>query len=282
MNHLEKKIKAVNLTKTEKIIADYLLDNLQTVGFASVKEVANGCGTSDTSVIRFLRTLGYDGFADFKKELNEKFLEQFNANLSPVQKLNRSKDKIHAESLVNDVFYKDIENMTNGMQQLNDALMDKIADCLIQSKRKYIVGFRGTSCCADYMWRKGIFFLEDLILCDKAESETMEKLISIDDSDCLVMFSFPRYSEINFTILELAKKRGAKIIVVTDRFTSPLSPYGDIVVALPVEGIGYTNSYVVPLCFIEALIILIGKKLEDLSEERLEDLEKFIVDSKLY
>ena len=72
------KIKDKSLTKTEKIIADYLLDNLNTIGFSSVKEVSLNCGVSDTSIIRFLRELGYEGYTDFKKELNEKLLEQYN------------------------------------------------------------------------------------------------------------------------------------------------------------------------------------------------------------
>lgn len=276
------RIKAKEFTKTEKIIADYILDNINTVGFSPLKDVAIACGVSDTSVIRFLRELGYEGYTDFKKSVNDKLIEQYNANLSPMQKFNQSKSQITTESIANEVFYNSINNLNNAYLKLDDGLLQNIADCLIASKHKYIAAFRGTSCCADYFWRKAIYFLPGLVLCDKAESETIEKLVDISKDDCLMLFSFPRYSEISFTILELAKKRGAKIIVFTDRITSPLAPYADYLVTVSINGVSFTNSYVVPLCYAEALAVIISKKLENSTEERLNLLEEHIYKSNLY
>ena len=124
--------------------------------------------------------------------------------------------------------------------------------------------------------------MEKSCLCDKAESETIEKMIGIDENDCLMLFSFPRYSEISYIILELAKKRGAKIILFTDRVTSPLAPYADYLVTVNVTGVSFTNSYVVPLCYAEALAVIISKKLENCTEERLNLLEEHIYKANLY
>ena len=276
------RIRDKELTKTEKIIADYILDNINTIGFSPLKDVAMACGVSDTSVIRFLRELGYDGYTDFKKSLNDKLIEQYHANLSPMQKFNQSKAQITTESIANEVFYNSINNLNNAYLSMDDKLLQSIADCLIASKSKYIAAFRGTSCCADYFWRKAIYFLPGLILCDKAESETIEKMVDISRDDCLMLFSFPRYSEISFTILELAKKRGAKIIVFTDRLTFPLAPYADYLVTVNVNGVSFTNSYFVPLCYAEALAVIISKKLENSTEERLNLLEDHIYKANLY
>lgn len=278
------RIKDKTLTKTEKIIADYLLDNLNAIGFSSVKEVSIACGVSDTSIIRFLRELGYDGYTDFKKELNEKLLEQYNASLSPMQKFNQSKANIRPNSVVNDVFCNSMKNLAEALNNIDEKLLEKIADCLIASRKKYIAAFRGTSCCADYFYRKAIYFLPGLVLCNKAESKAMEQLIDIGPQDCLLLFSFPRYSEIVYTILELAKKRGAKIIIFTDRVTSPLASFADYLVTVNVTGFSYTNSYVVPLCCAEALAVIISKKLESNAdtEERLRLLEDYIYKAKLY
>ncbi len=276
------RIKDKDLTKTEKIIADYILDNINTIGFSPLKDVAVACGVSDTSIIRFLRELGYDGYTDFKKSLNDKLIEQYSANLSPMQKFNQSKAQITPESIATEVFYNSINNLNNAYLKLDDNLLQSIADCLINSNRKYIAAFRGTACCADYFWRKAIYFLPGLVLCDKAESETIEQMVDITSDDCLMLFSFPRYSEITFTILELAKKRRAKIIIFTDRLTSPLASYADYLVTVNVNGVSFTNSYVVPLCYAEALAVIISKKLENSTEERLKLLDQHIYKSKMY
>lgn len=283
MENLLKKIQGMNLTKTEKIIADYIVDNMNTIGLSTVTDVALKTGVSDTSVIRFIRSLGYGGFADFKRSMNERMLEQVNSGgLSPMQKFTNTKDKIREESVLNDVFYRAMDNLSTAILDLDEKLVHDIVDCILASRLKYIVGFRGTACCADYFYRKALFFTPNLILCDKAESSAIETLVDISEKDCVLMFSFPRYSELNFSILELAQKRGAKIIVVTDRVTSPLAVYADHLVTVSIGGLGFTNSYVVPLCFAEALAILIGQKAGKENAERLEDLDTYIYKNQLY
>lgn len=282
MDNLTSKIQSMNLTKTEKVIADYILDNVNNIGFSTVTDIALKIGVSDTSIIRFIRLLGFAGFADFKNTMKERMLEQYNANLSPSQKFTKTKDKINSDNVVNEVFYRAIDNLSSSILHFDDRLLEQIADCIIASRNKYVIGFRGTSCCADYFTRKAVFFLPHLILCNNAESSVMEKLVDIEAEDCLVMFSFPRYSEINYSILELAKKRQAKVILITDRATSPLAASADYLLLVKIDGVGFTNSYVVPLCVAEALAILIGQKIGADSKQRLADLDTCISKNNLY
>lgn len=282
MDNLISKIQSMNLTKTEKVIADYIIDNINSIGFSTVTDISLKLGISDTSIIRFIRLLGFAGFADFKNTMKERMLEQYNLNLSPSQKFTNTKDKINSDNIISDVFYKAIDNLSSTMQNLDDKLVDSIAECIIRSRNKYIIGFRGTSCCADYFTRKAVFFVPHLILCNMAESSVMEKLIDINEDDCLIMFSFPRYSEVNYSILDLAKKRGSKIILITDRVTSPLASYADYLLTVKIDGVGFTNSYVVPLCVAESLAILLGQKIGTDSKQRLADLDVYISKNNLY
>lgn len=282
MQELITKIQSMNLTKTEKLIADYILDNLNTIGLMTVTDVSLKIGVSDTSVIRFIRALGYGGFADFKRAMNERMVEQYNSNLSPMQKYTNTKDKLDENSVVKNVFFNAMELLSEATLTVDDRLVNKIADAIIASSNKYVIGFRGTACCADYFYRKALHFVPHLVLCDKAESNTMEKLIDLSDQDCIIMFSFPRYSEINFSILQLAKARGSKIIVITDRVTSPLAAYADYLITTNVNSVGFTNSYVVPLCFAEALSVLIGQKTREGSAQRMADLDTYIYQNQLY
>ena len=67
MDNLISKIQSMNLTKTEKVIADYILDNINNIGLSTVTDISLKLGVSDTSIIRFIRLLGFAGFADFKR-----------------------------------------------------------------------------------------------------------------------------------------------------------------------------------------------------------------------
>lgn len=282
MEKLVKKIQNMNLTKTEKIVADYIIDNINTIGLSTVTDVALKTGVSDTSIIRFIRSLGYGGFAEFKRAMNERMLEQYNVNLSPMQKYSKTHAKLNNDSVINDVFFRAMDNLSSTLLDLDENVIRAIADCILQSQHKYIVGFRGTSCCADYFYRKAIFFVPHLVLCDKAESSAVEKVSDISAQDCLMLFSFPRYSELNFALLKLAKQRGAKIIIVTDRVTSPLTSYADHLVTVDIGGVGFANSYVAPLCVAEAIAILLGQRVGSTNGRRLEEMDTFISQNKLY
>ena len=54
------------LTKTEKIIADYILKEKSKVMYLSLSELANAICVGDASIVRFCRKIGYDGFQNLK------------------------------------------------------------------------------------------------------------------------------------------------------------------------------------------------------------------------
>jgi DNA-binding MurR/RpiR family transcriptional regulator len=54
-----------NLTPVERMIADYVLENIYEIPRLSIKVLALRSKTSDASVLRFCKTLGYDGYRDF-------------------------------------------------------------------------------------------------------------------------------------------------------------------------------------------------------------------------
>ena len=60
-----------NLTKSQKIIADFLLENYALVPFETLNEIAHRIGLSTTSLIRFSRTMGYKDYTDLKKNIQD-------------------------------------------------------------------------------------------------------------------------------------------------------------------------------------------------------------------
>lgn len=66
---LETQIKNTRLTKTERIVADYFLEHMESLYFMTAKDIAMALHTSDTSVIRLCRTLGYRGFRELQQQL---------------------------------------------------------------------------------------------------------------------------------------------------------------------------------------------------------------------
>ena len=58
-----------NLNSLEKSIADYILKNATACQHLSARELAEQCGCSGATIVRFARKLNYDGFTDLKHHI---------------------------------------------------------------------------------------------------------------------------------------------------------------------------------------------------------------------
>lgn len=270
------------MTKTEKVIADYILDHLNTIGLQTATSLAYEIGVSDTSIIRFIRTLGFSGYSDFKREMSAQMVKKYHETLSAGEKYIRTRDILDQDNLILDSMGRTIDNIRKSCESLEIGVINCIAELLIQSRRKFIVGFRGTSCCATYMSRKLLLLMPDVFCCDYAESTTIERIVDIGPKDCILLYSFPRYTELNKSLIEIAKRCGAKVIVITDRITSPLASDADLLITASVEGLGVTNSYVVPIFISEIILLAISSKIDISNDHRTELMDEYLDRHKMY
>lgn len=285
MEDLVKKIQGMSLTRTDAEIAEYILAHLSTIGFQTSTSLAAAIGVSDTSVIRFIRKLGFKGYSDFRGEMNARAARQINQvqqDLSPGEKYARSRVQLKQDSLINDVGGYTLENLQKSFAQLDQGTVDQVVEILLNSDRKYIAGFRGTACCAQYMASKLLFLMPHVVPVTHADATAVENLLDITSKDCLFLYSFPRYSEICRVLMEIARENGAKIILMTDRRTCPLANKADVVVVAQVEGLGFTNSYVAPLSLSEVFLLAISGQQDVTNSERFSRIDAVMDREKLY
>lgn len=285
MEELAQKIKALNLSRTDRVIAEYILENMDTIGLQTSTTLAEEIDVSDTSIIRFIRKLGFKGYAEFRAEMNARMARQYDQiqrNLSPGEKYAKSRDLLKQDSLINDVCSYTLDNLQRSYAKLNNNLVDQIVDIILTSKRKYIAAFRGAACCAQYMASKLVLLTPGTVLLTQADATSVERLMDITRDDCLIVYSFPRYSKLNFTLMDLAKERGAKIILFTDQITSTLADRADIIVIAQVKGLGFTNSYVVPLSLSEVILLAMSSRKDADCEERMSRIDKLMLENELY
>ena len=152
----------------------------------------------------------------------------------------------------------------------------------MSSNRKYIASFRGAACCAQYMASKLLFLTPNVIPVTQADATALERLMDISEDDCLILYSFPRYSEINFILLDIARQRGAKVVLITDQVTSPLANKADIVITAHVQGLGFTNSYVVPISISEMVVLTVSGRNDVANGDRMQKIDEIVGKHKLY
>lgn len=285
MEDIIKKIQKMSLTRTDAKVAEYICDHVDTIGLQTSTSISEIIGVSDTSIIRFIRKLGFKGYAEFRSEMSKRMERQYDQakiDLSPGEKYANSKERLKRDSLILDVSTYTLDNLGKSYSKLNNETIEQITDIILNSDRKYIAGFRGTMCCANYMASKLLFLTPHVISITHADATAVEKIIDSTEKDCLLVYSFPHYSEINHTIMEIAHQNKAKIVLITDRPTSSLANKADVVVCAYVDGLGFTNSYVAPLSISELILLAISGKSDVNRSSRFDRIDKVIERKKLY
>lgn len=279
MKELRETINNANLTKTQKMIARYVLDNSADACFMTSTEIALKLGVSESSVIRFSRSLGFDGFMDFQKNLRkdyqDKVLSISSSITVPSQRVAKRAKLDTSSDYINRHFKNAAKNMEAVFVNNSTALFEEAAEAIISSKRKYIISSRGNSCLGDYFLLYLKHMLPNVEMTNTASISPVDHMCNISKDDCVVAFSFPRYSSIDKISARMAYEVGAKIIVITDKPSALLAQYATVLFTVPVDSNTFFNSMVAPQFVAEALLDTVSHKVKGI-ERRLKKIDKYL------
>lgn len=279
MKSVHELIHSSTLTKTQKMIARYILDNYSDACFMTSTEIATELGVSEASVIRFSRSLGFSGFMDFQKELRkdyqDKVLSISSSVTVPSQRVaQRTKLDTQTDSI--ERHFKNAVNNLETVFKVNSIMsFEKAADVILSSKRKYIAATRGNSCLCDYFSLYLKQMVPHVIMTNTASLTPIDHMCNISREDCLILFSFPRYSSIDKVTAEMAQEAGANIIIITDKPSSELAPYATILLTVPVDSDAFFNSMVAAQFVAEAILDCISQKARGI-EKRLKKIDQYL------
>lgn len=286
MKVLREALKKGTLTKTGKQIAEFILDHFSEACFMTSTDIAVRLQVSESSVIRFSRSLGYTGFMDFQKNLRKSYQEEvvkLSSSISvPSERLIRSMEK-RAETDVMEGHYRiTLDNLQSVLKNNSRTVFEKAAKRIIESRRKYIVASRANTCVGDYMLLLLTHMLPDVKATNYGAVNVIDHMCDISKEDCVILFSFPRYSEMDRTAVEMACEAGAPVIVFTDKASAKLAQYAEIQFIVDVDSNTFFNSYVGVQFAMELLCAQISARIGCSNEEKLKKIDRFIGELGLY
>jgi len=286
ISQIQERIKNTELTNKEKIIADYVLNNFREICFLTSTQLASILNTSHSSVIRFAKDLGYTGYSDLQRNIRDQYTAYIEAHGEsfhvPTVKLAQTAGKLSQSSILDDVSITAQNNLQSVIRYNSPELFESASDSIIKSKVKYIVGSRGCAATSSFL----SIILRDTLPMVFAEpsgsGNTFDFLSDINKNDCLIIISYPRYSELSFLAAQLAYQKGAKIVVLTDTATAPLAKYATYLFTNTTDSMAFFNSQIPALFIAETLVTYICKKTGTKNHEKLDLINHYISKLGLY
>ncbi|KOF19492.1 hypothetical protein AC244_12045 [Ensifer adhaerens] len=225
-----------SLTRSGRIVAAYLRDNLQNIPYETGATIAVQAGVSEMTVIRFIRGLGYASLKELKDALKpaesgngsalDDMLERFRVQHGDVGGLETSLEL-------------ELRAVTDAYRLTTLERWHSVVDLLTRCKSVYVVGFQGSKGLAlDFSSRLkyargGVRFAEGNA---GVYSEVLE---SDPQETCLVLVDTAAYARKGLLLAERVRDLKIPLIIVTDRFSNWAYEFTDLVL----QGSTYVKSF---------------------------------------
>jgi len=268
MNRMNQKYSS--MSKGQKALVNYISDYYDKAVFFTAAKLGEAVGVSESTVVRFATALGYKGYPQFHEALEEMVLNKLNS----VQRMELTSGRISHSHILESVLNSDIEKIKETKAQIDEGVFLDAVDTIISARKIYVVGIRSCAPLASFLAFYLNLMFEDVILLNTSNtSELFEQMIHINEQDCIIGISFPRYSMRTLKAMEFANSRKAKVITLTDSINSPMNLYSSCNLIAKSDMASIVDSLVAPLSVINALIVSVSMKKQKEVIHTMENLE---------
>lgn len=250
LNHSGKR-----LSKSHRRIAECIVTHYDKAAFMTASKLGEYVGVSESTVVRFAAALGYDGFPQLQKALQELIRHR----LTATQRLEMTGDMGHAQVL-NKVLKTDIQNIRTTLDELDLATFDAVIESVLQARNLYVLGLRASAPLAEFFGHYLNFIFPNVHTVTSGVSDVFEQIARISDEDVLIGISFPRYTSHTVKAMKFARSRGATLIAITDGPLSPLHAEANLCLMAKSDMASFVDSLAAPISLINALIVALSQR----------------------
>ena len=267
------------MSKGQKLLSNYIIDNYDKAVFLTAAKLGEIIGVSESTVVRFASFIGYKGYPEFQQALEE----MVRTKLNTTDRIELTNGGIEQNGVLRSVLSSDALKIKNTMESIDEAAFDNAVEAINNARRIYVVGIRTCAPLANFL----AFYLNTIFdnvinLQTSSTSELFEQMIHIDERDCIIGISFPRYSMRTLKALEFANNRRAHVVTITDSIHSPMNLYSSCNLIAESGMHSVVDSLVAPLSVINALIVELCNRNQALVANNLDMIENVWQDYQFY
>lgn len=218
-----------HFTAAEKKVADYVLSHKTAVQYMSISELAEECGVAEATVSRFCRRLKLRGYNAFKLALAKATAQEPG---SPVPALEGQEEELDPQDSISELCRKlytaQVAAIGQSMALIRPEVVERAVDLLRGAENVFCMGQGGSMIMAHEAAHlfstvsRHFFFVEDSHL--QASTTAL-----LTPRDAILFFSYSGSTKDIVDLMGLARKRGARTILITRFSKSPGAAQADVV-----------------------------------------------------
>lgn len=210
------------LTKSGTIIADFLTKHAEEAQFLSISSLAKECNMAEATIYRFCKQLGFEGYNEMKIALAQ-------ANVTPTPFSSYSLDSvINTPSLCDNVYASFMAAINSTISVLDSDAIDEAALLLQRATSVYCLGQGGSMVLANDIWIRFATISNKFRNCGDSHTQLIAASL-MGAGDVILFVSYSGATHDMMQTLTVARKAGAKIILITHYPDAPGAALADVV-----------------------------------------------------
>jgi DNA-binding MurR/RpiR family transcriptional regulator len=262
----------IAFTRAELKIVRQLLSNYPAAGLNTVAHLAAAADVSNPTVVRFANKLGYEGYPEFQAALLGEVQERMS---SPLSMLDTRRPSLEQENFYQYFLRASIHALEASMQMLPpddfEAAVDVAADLTL---RVHCLGGRFSGFLAGLLWSHMKQLRGEARWINGSQADQVDQLVDLGKRDVLFVYDYRRYQIDTIRFARQAAKQGARIVLFTDRWVSPIAEFAAVTLMAPVDTVSPYDTMVPAIAQTEALIAGLTARLAAHSRGRIERMEE--------
>ena len=257
------RVRMSGLSKGHKRIAEYILAKYEKCAFLTAAKLGEVVGVSESTAVRFPAALGFSGYPEFQKALEDILQEKIHS----FDRIDVVNSHMTTNMVVNNVMSMDARKIEHTLKSFDTASFDMAVEDIMAAESVYIIGAR-------YYLR--LVKKNVQVVKTGNTNELFEQMVYIGEGDVAIGISFPRYSMRTLKAMEFANNRKARVIAITDSVHSPMNMYSSCNLFARSDMASIVDSLVAPMSLINALIVSICLKNSEQVVENIEKINTFV------
>jgi DNA-binding MurR/RpiR family transcriptional regulator len=249
------------MSPAEQRVARFFQDNREEVLIASAAALATKAHTSDATVVRTAKALGFSGLEDLRRTI----ADELRSSLSPVERLTKTlcevgDDLSAAFAVTLDIHLQSLEALR---RSITPELFEQAIDAIVTARRVVVFGLGPSAAIANYLVTQLVRFGLDAASLTNTGLLFADDLQKLREGDLVIMLAYGRlYAELAALIDEIGDRK-LRSLLVTDTLAASLRNRVDLVVPVQRGRAEMLSMHTATLGFIEALLVGVAAKRPD-------------------
>jgi len=260
------------MSRAERIVAEYLRDHGRHAIFATAEQIGSATETSDATVVRTAKSLGFSGLLDLRRTLAAEVVVETNAmrhfHLDP------GDDDAAGGSVVDRVFAEAAERLAVTRRLVEAAEFGTAVDLLDGAREVLAFGLGGSGLLARYLamrltrmgrrarasWATGFQLADDLL--------------GLGADDLVVLYTPARILGEIEVVLDHAHNVGARVLLISSSLGALFADRVDVTLAAPQSTTNFTGEMLSAEVLTDALLLQLASHDETRTTRAAEELTK--------